>query len=79
MDVFFLNAVSSQHVYVFSPCEKSLDVMRSLLICGFELNHPLHQVVWLATCIASIFLGLDLGLAVGLGVELSSVVLRAQL
>ncbi|KAJ4924906.1 hypothetical protein JOQ06_003855 [Pogonophryne albipinna] len=35
-------------------------------------------VVWLATCIASIFLGLDLGLAVGLGVELLSVVLRAQ-
>ncbi|XP_034082849.1 chloride anion exchanger-like isoform X2 [Gymnodraco acuticeps] len=35
-------------------------------------------VVWLATCIASIFLGLDLGLAVGLGVELISVVLRAQ-
>ncbi|XP_041819633.1 chloride anion exchanger-like [Chelmon rostratus] len=35
-------------------------------------------VVWLATCIASILLGLDLGLAVGLGVELLSVVLRAQ-
>ncbi|KAK1906838.1 Chloride anion exchanger [Dissostichus eleginoides] len=36
-------------------------------------------VVWLATCIASIFLGLDFGLAVGLGVELISVVLRTQL
>ncbi|XP_076577954.1 chloride anion exchanger-like [Chaetodon auriga] len=35
-------------------------------------------VVWLVTCIASILLGLDLGLAVGLGVELISVVLRAQ-
>ncbi|XP_041636765.1 chloride anion exchanger-like [Cheilinus undulatus] len=35
-------------------------------------------VVWLGTCIASILLGLDLGLAVGLGVELISVVLRAQ-
>ncbi|XP_070847969.1 chloride anion exchanger-like [Chaetodon trifascialis] len=35
-------------------------------------------VVWLVTCIASTLLGLDLGLAVGLGVELISVVLRAQ-
>ncbi|KAM6962055.1 chloride anion exchanger-like [Tautogolabrus adspersus] len=35
-------------------------------------------VVWLGTCIAAIFLGLDLGLAAGLGVELISVVLRAQ-
>nr|XP_019955396.1 PREDICTED: chloride anion exchanger [Paralichthys olivaceus] len=35
-------------------------------------------VVWLGTCIASILLGLDLGLAAGLGVELLSVVLRAQ-
>ncbi|XP_053719926.1 solute carrier family 26 member 3, tandem duplicate 2 isoform X1 [Synchiropus splendidus] len=35
-------------------------------------------VVWLGTCIASILLGLDLGLAVGLGIELLSVVLRAQ-
>ncbi|XP_074553841.1 chloride anion exchanger-like [Halichoeres trimaculatus] len=35
-------------------------------------------VVWLTTCIASIFLGLDIGLAVGLGVELISVVLRVQ-
>ncbi|KAM7377887.1 hypothetical protein PAMA_013007 [Pampus argenteus] len=35
-------------------------------------------VVWLGTCLASIFLGLDLGLAAGLGVELLSVVLRAQ-
>uniref|UniRef100_A0AAQ4NY46 STAS domain-containing protein n=1 Tax=Gasterosteus aculeatus aculeatus TaxID=481459 RepID=A0AAQ4NY46_GASAC len=35
-------------------------------------------VVWLGTCIAAILLGLDLGLAAGLGVELISVVLRAQ-
>ncbi|XP_023142276.2 chloride anion exchanger [Amphiprion ocellaris] len=35
-------------------------------------------VVWLGTCILSIFLGLDLGLAAGLGVELISVVLRTQ-
>ncbi|XP_056444029.1 chloride anion exchanger-like [Gadus chalcogrammus] len=35
-------------------------------------------VVWLVTCIASIFLGLDLGLAVGLGIELITVVFRAQ-
>ncbi|XP_040004354.1 chloride anion exchanger-like [Xiphias gladius] len=35
-------------------------------------------VVWLGTCIAAILLGLDLGLAAGLGVELLSVVLRAQ-
>lgn len=36
-------------------------------------------MVWLGTCIAAILLGLDLGLAAGLGVELLSVVLRAQL
>ncbi|KAI3366982.1 hypothetical protein L3Q82_009616 [Scortum barcoo] len=35
-------------------------------------------MVWLATCIGAILLGLDLGLAVGLGVELISVVLRVQ-
>ncbi|XP_076006416.1 chloride anion exchanger-like [Genypterus blacodes] len=35
-------------------------------------------VVWLGTCLASILLGLDLGLAAGLGIELISVVLRAQ-
>ncbi|CAL8242398.1 unnamed protein product [Merluccius merluccius] len=35
-------------------------------------------VVWLVTCVASIFLGLDLGLAVGLGIELITVVFRAQ-
>ncbi|XP_077449761.1 chloride anion exchanger-like isoform X2 [Stigmatopora argus] len=35
-------------------------------------------VVWVATCMAAIFLGLDLGLAAGLAVELLSVVLRAQ-
>ncbi|GLD48061.1 chloride anion exchanger-like protein [Lates japonicus] len=35
-------------------------------------------IVWLGTCIAAILLGLDLGLAAGLGVELLSVVLRAQ-
>nr|XP_061809322.1 chloride anion exchanger-like [Nerophis lumbriciformis] len=34
--------------------------------------------VWLGTCVAAILLGLDLGLAAGLGVELLSVVLRAQ-
>uniref|UniRef100_A0A7N6BWC5 STAS domain-containing protein n=1 Tax=Anabas testudineus TaxID=64144 RepID=A0A7N6BWC5_ANATE len=36
-------------------------------------------MVWLGTCFASIILGLDLGLAVGLGMELISVVIRAQL
>ncbi|XP_061571166.1 chloride anion exchanger-like [Cololabis saira] len=35
-------------------------------------------VVWVGTCIAAIFLGLDVGLAVGLGVELLSVILRVQ-
>ncbi|CAN9508080.1 unnamed protein product [Ophioblennius macclurei] len=35
-------------------------------------------VVWVGTCVAAIFLGLDLGLAVGLGVELISVILRIQ-
>ncbi|XP_029019300.1 chloride anion exchanger-like [Betta splendens] len=35
-------------------------------------------VVWIATCLASVLLGLDLGLAAGLGVELISVVIRAQ-
>uniref|UniRef100_A0A7N6BUZ1 STAS domain-containing protein n=1 Tax=Anabas testudineus TaxID=64144 RepID=A0A7N6BUZ1_ANATE len=35
-------------------------------------------MVWLGTCFASIILGLDLGLAVGLGMELISVVIRAQ-
>uniref|UniRef100_A0A673YT55 STAS domain-containing protein n=1 Tax=Salmo trutta TaxID=8032 RepID=A0A673YT55_SALTR len=35
-------------------------------------------VVWLVTCLASILLGLDLGLAVGLGMELLTVVFRAQ-
>uniref|UniRef100_A0A8C5EHQ4 Chloride anion exchanger-like n=1 Tax=Gouania willdenowi TaxID=441366 RepID=A0A8C5EHQ4_GOUWI len=35
-------------------------------------------VVWLATCVAAVLLGLDLGLAAGLGVELLSVVLRVQ-
>ncbi|XP_071752818.2 chloride anion exchanger-like [Centroberyx gerrardi] len=35
-------------------------------------------VVWLGTCVAAIFLGLDLGLAAGLGVELLTVVLRTQ-
>ncbi|XP_047431451.1 chloride anion exchanger-like [Mugil cephalus] len=35
-------------------------------------------MVWLATCTAAIFLGLDLGLAVGLGAELISVILRVQ-
>uniref|UniRef100_A0AAR2LVY9 SLC26A/SulP transporter domain-containing protein n=1 Tax=Pygocentrus nattereri TaxID=42514 RepID=A0AAR2LVY9_PYGNA len=37
------------------------------------------QIVWIVTCVASIFLGLDLGLAVGLGVELLVVVFRTQL
>uniref|UniRef100_A0A3Q2Y2I6 Solute carrier family 26 member 3 n=1 Tax=Hippocampus comes TaxID=109280 RepID=A0A3Q2Y2I6_HIPCM len=41
-------------------------------------DKPDCQVVWLGTCIAAILLGLDLGLAAGLGVELLSVVLRAQ-
>ncbi|XP_071393113.1 chloride anion exchanger-like [Centroberyx affinis] len=35
-------------------------------------------VVWVGTCVAAIFLGLDLGLAAGLGVELLTVVLRTQ-
>ncbi|XP_051543896.1 solute carrier family 26 member 3, tandem duplicate 2 [Myxocyprinus asiaticus] len=35
-------------------------------------------IVWVGTCLASIFLGLDLGLAVGLGLELLTVVFRAQ-
>uniref|UniRef100_A0A8C7TCH8 STAS domain-containing protein n=1 Tax=Oncorhynchus mykiss TaxID=8022 RepID=A0A8C7TCH8_ONCMY len=35
-------------------------------------------VVWVVTCLASILLGLDLGLAVGLGIELLTVVFRAQ-
>ncbi|KAI4897763.1 hypothetical protein NFI96_033921 [Prochilodus magdalenae] len=35
-------------------------------------------VVWVVTCVAAIFLGLDLGLAVGLGVELLAVVFRVQ-
>lgn len=35
-------------------------------------------VVWVVTCIAAILLGLDLGLAVGLGIELLTVVFRAQ-
>ncbi|XP_006806596.1 chloride anion exchanger-like, partial [Neolamprologus brichardi] len=36
-------------------------------------------VVWLASCIGALLLGLDLGLAAGLGVELISVILRTQL
>ncbi|XP_064198751.1 chloride anion exchanger-like [Anguilla rostrata] len=35
-------------------------------------------VVWIATCIAAILLGLDLGLAAGVGVELLTVVFRTQ-
>ncbi|XP_016399917.1 chloride anion exchanger-like [Sinocyclocheilus rhinocerous] len=35
-------------------------------------------IVWVGTCLAAIFLGLDLGLAVGLGLELLTVVFRAQ-
>lgn len=35
-------------------------------------------VVWVGTCIAAIFLGLDLGLAAGLGIELLTVVFRTQ-
>ncbi|XP_037393694.1 solute carrier family 26 member 3, tandem duplicate 2 isoform X1 [Pygocentrus nattereri] len=38
----------------------------------------LDCIVWIVTCVASIFLGLDLGLAVGLGVELLVVVFRTQ-
>uniref|UniRef100_A0A3B4DE37 STAS domain-containing protein n=1 Tax=Pygocentrus nattereri TaxID=42514 RepID=A0A3B4DE37_PYGNA len=34
----------------------------------------LDCIVWIVTCVASIFLGLDLGLAVGLGVELLVVI-----
>uniref|UniRef100_A0A672NK92 Solute carrier family 26 member 4 n=1 Tax=Sinocyclocheilus grahami TaxID=75366 RepID=A0A672NK92_SINGR len=33
-------------------------------------------IVWVGTCLAAIFLGLDLGLAVGLGLELLTVVFR---
>lgn len=36
-------------------------------------------MVWLGTCLAATFLGLDVGLAVGLGVELISVIFRVQL
>ncbi|XP_042597307.1 chloride anion exchanger-like [Cyprinus carpio] len=36
-------------------------------------------IVWVGTCLAAIFLGLDIGLAVGLGLELLTVVFRAQL
>uniref|UniRef100_A0A673LFY3 Chloride anion exchanger-like n=1 Tax=Sinocyclocheilus rhinocerous TaxID=307959 RepID=A0A673LFY3_9TELE len=35
-------------------------------------------IVWVGTCLAAIFLGLDLGLAVGLGLELLTVVFRTQ-
>ncbi|XP_047246308.1 chloride anion exchanger-like [Girardinichthys multiradiatus] len=35
-------------------------------------------VVWVGTCLGAILLGLDLGLALGLGVELLTVVFRAQ-
>ncbi|KAM8740422.1 chloride anion exchanger-like [Acanthopagrus schlegelii] len=35
-------------------------------------------VVWVATCLGAIFLGLDIGLAVGLGVELLTVIFRTQ-
>ncbi|KAM3859266.1 chloride anion exchanger-like [Diretmus argenteus] len=35
-------------------------------------------VVWVGTCLGAVLLGLDLGLAVGLGVELLTVVFRAQ-
>ncbi|XP_054595531.2 chloride anion exchanger isoform X2 [Nothobranchius furzeri] len=35
-------------------------------------------VVWVATCLGAILLGLDLGLALGLGVELLTVIFRAQ-
>ncbi|KAK5849345.1 hypothetical protein PBY51_008995 [Eleginops maclovinus] len=35
-------------------------------------------VVWIGTCLGAILLGLDIGLAVGLGVELLTVVFRAQ-
>uniref|UniRef100_A0A8C2G8U0 Chloride anion exchanger-like n=1 Tax=Cyprinus carpio TaxID=7962 RepID=A0A8C2G8U0_CYPCA len=34
-------------------------------------------IVWVGTCLAAIFLGLDIGLAVGLGLELLTVVFRA--
>ncbi|KAK7130120.1 hypothetical protein R3I94_009034 [Phoxinus phoxinus] len=35
-------------------------------------------IVWVGTCLAAIFLGLDIGLAIGLGLELITVVFRAQ-
>ncbi|XP_048012270.1 uncharacterized protein LOC125245645 [Megalobrama amblycephala] len=35
-------------------------------------------IVWVGTCLAAIFLGLDIGLAIGLGLELLTVVFRAQ-
>lgn len=37
------------------------------------------QVVWVGTCLGAILLGLDIGLAVGLGLELLTVIFRAQL
>uniref|UniRef100_A0A8C2GI14 Solute carrier family 26 member 3, tandem duplicate 2 n=1 Tax=Cyprinus carpio TaxID=7962 RepID=A0A8C2GI14_CYPCA len=36
-------------------------------------------IVWVGTCLAAIFLGLDLGLAVGLGLELLTVVFRISI
>uniref|UniRef100_A0A8C1JK66 Chloride anion exchanger-like n=1 Tax=Cyprinus carpio TaxID=7962 RepID=A0A8C1JK66_CYPCA len=36
-------------------------------------------IVWVGTCLAAIFLGLDIGLAVGLGLELLTVVFRFAL
>lgn len=42
------------------------------------MRDRIECVVWVGTCIAAILLGLDLGLAAGLGIELLTVVFRAQ-
>lgn len=57
---------------VVLPASKNVKILLFLTIIYV-------QVVWVGTCAAAILLGLDLGLAAGLGVELLSVVLRAQL
>ena len=67
---------------VFTNCDNELIFPPIPSILHPPVLPPLHvfiQVVWVVTCLASILLGLDLGLAVGLGIELLTVVFRAQL
>uniref|UniRef100_A0A4W4DRV4 STAS domain-containing protein n=1 Tax=Electrophorus electricus TaxID=8005 RepID=A0A4W4DRV4_ELEEL len=47
-------------------------------ICYLWTRDKTDLVIWVLTCVAAIILGLDLGLAVGVGVELITVVFRAQ-